>query len=73
MTNALYFFLKPKTIDQRAEFAQRCGMSAATLRAAMYGRQVPAEVALTIAEQSDGAVSFRDLRPDIWERLRKLI
>lgn len=66
-------FLKPMTVADREQFAERCGTTWPFLRNVSYGQRVPGEkLCVALERESNGAVCRRDLREDwaeIWPEL----
>nr|DAH44240.1 MAG TPA: putative antitoxin of bacterial toxin-antitoxin system, YdaS/YdaT [Caudoviricetes sp.] len=53
---------------ERAALAERCGVALKTIQNITYGKNPSISLACRIAEQSSGAVTPRDLRPDVdWD------
>lgn len=66
-------FYLAMTVEQRSDFAQRCGTSAGQLRNVAYGRQCGEALAINIERESNGSVVCEDMRPDVdWAYLRGL-
>lgn len=65
-------YLKSLSLDERDEFARRCGTSAAHLRNVGYGQKPCGEsLAINVERESAGAVTCEELRPDVdWAYLR---
>lgn len=61
-----------KTMDRpdRDAFAQRCGTSLGHLNNVAYGyKPCGPELAVSIEQESGGAVTRQELRPDDWPRI----
>lgn len=60
-------YLKTLDPDQQAEYAKRCGTTIGYLRKALSTKpNLDGALVRRLDEESDGAVSRSDLRPDIW-------
>lgn len=63
-------FLLNKSLEQRIEFASRCGTTWPFLRNVAYGYRVLGEKAcVRVESESMGEVSRKDLRPDDWHEI----
>lgn len=65
-------FLRSMPQDQRAKFADRCGVSLSHIRFVAYGAKSPScELAINIERESSGAICVESLRPDAdWAVIR---
>jgi DNA-binding transcriptional regulator YdaS (Cro superfamily) len=65
-------FLRTKTLEERTEFAQKCGTTAAYLDQVARGyRRAGESICINIDKETDGAVRCEDVRPDVdWAYLR---
>lgn len=59
-------YLRGVPIDEREEFARRCGTTLNFLRLVAYRNKTPnAELCIGIARETRGAVPVTELRPDL--------
>jgi DNA-binding transcriptional regulator YdaS (Cro superfamily) len=65
-------FLRTKTLEERVEFARKCGTTAAYLDQVARGyRRAGESICINIDKETDGAVRCEDVRPDVdWAYLR---
>lgn len=60
-------YLTPMDAEAREELARKCGTTRGHLQNVMYGqRPCAAELAVAVEQQTDGAVTRKDLRPNDW-------